>query len=203
MRPMTTLLLAGATIAAVTGLALAAGASPPKKAFHEMTVQMPNGGVAHIRYTGDVAPKLNFVQGPQSPFAAAAFGGPSPFAEIAHMQALMDRQMTAMLVQAQLMRRAAMTDPLTHATLQSGGNGMNLAATGGSFCMRSMQITASPNGGAPKVVSHTEGNCGDAKQAAPTNNTSSSTSNSTGSMRPLQSISYHPARVPPRPRQGI
>lgn len=203
MRPMTTLLLAGAAIAGVTGLALAAGSSPHQNAIHEMTVQMPDGGVAHIRYTGNVAPKLNFVQRAQSPFAAAAFGGPSPFAEIARMQALMDRQMAAMMVQARLMQQAAMRDPLTRATVNSSGNGMNFIATGGSFCMRSVQITASPNGGAPKVVSHSEGNCGDAKQAAPQSSTSSTSPNTSGSMGPLQTISYHPARVPPRSRQGI
>ena len=202
MRPMTTLLLAGAAIAAVTGLALAAGAGLPKNAVHEMTVQMPDGGLARVRYTGNVAPKLNFVRGEQSPYAAAAFG-PSPFAEIARMQALMDRQMTAMMVQARLVQQAAMSDPLTRATLNGGGNGMNSIATGGSFCMRSVQITASPNGGAPKVVSHSEGNCGEAKQAAPQSNTSSTYPNTSGSMGPLQTISYHPARVPPRSRPGI
>jgi hypothetical protein len=202
MRPMTTLLLASAAVAAVTGLALAAGPSTPKASVHEMTVQMPNGGIAHIRYTGDVAPKLNFVQGPQSPFAAVAFDAPSPFAEIARMQALMDHQMAAMMVQVRSMQQAAMADPLMHATLQNGGNGLNFAATGGSFCLRSVQITASANG-APKVVSHTEGNCGGTKQAAPPSPTSSSTESPSGSMTPLQTITYHPARVSPRPRPGI
>ena len=200
MRPMTTLLLAGAAIAGVTGLALAAGSSPHQNAIHEMTVQMPDGGVAHIRYTGNVASKLNFVQGAQSPFTAAAFGAPSPFAEIARMQALMDRQMTAMMVQARLMQQAAMSDPLTRT---SGGNGMNFIGTGGSFCMRSVQITVAPNGGAPKVVSHTEGNCGDARPTTPRSNTSSTSPNTSGSMGPLQTISYHPARGSPRSRQGI
>jgi len=203
MRPMTTLLLAGAAIAGVTGLALAAGAPPANNAVHEMTVQLPNGSVAHIRYTGDVAPKLNFIQGPQSPFAAAAFGGSSPFDEIARMQALMDRQMAAVMLQARLMQRAAMSDPLFHARLNSAGNGTNFASTGGSFCMRSVQITATPNGGAPKIVSHTEGNCGDAKQAAPQSNTSSTSPKASGSMEPLQTISYHPSRVSPRSHSGI
>ena len=203
MRPMTTLLLAGAVIAGVTGLALAAGGTPQKNAVHEMTVQMPNGGIAHIRYTGDMAPKLNFVQGAQSPFAAVAFGGPSPFAEIERMHALMNRQMAAMIVQARLMQQSTMSDPLYRASLSGGGKGTNIASTGGSFCLRSVQITATPSGGAPKVVSHTEGNCGEAKQTAPQSNTSTTSPTAPSSMGPLQTISYHPSRVLPRSRSGI
>lgn len=201
MRLVTGLLI-GAAITGITGLALAAG-----PAIHEMTVATPDGGTAHIRYTGDVPPKVNFVSGPHSPFAMTAFGPgfgtASPFAEIARIQVMMDRQMATMMLQARQMRAAAMTDPLYHATLDgqpAGNNGLNFASTksGNTYCLRSVQITASGNGSAPKVVSHTEGNCG----ALPSPQRKTSTATPLTPIGPVQTISFTP-RMPPRSHQGI
>lgn len=182
MRTVPTMVLAGAAIAGLTGLALAAG-----PAVHDMTVQMPGGGVAHVRYTGDAAPKIAFVQAPVSPYAVNFWGGPSPFAEIDRITALMDRQMEQMMYQARMMQMQGPRDPLTSATLKdipAGSANYTFVSSlaGGNFCMRSTQITASPNGGAPKVVSKTVGNCGDAAAANPTNAPAASAG--------LQPISY-------------
>jgi hypothetical protein len=173
-----------------------------------MTVAMPNGGTAHIRYTGDVAPKVNFVQGPASPFVMTAFGpgfgAESPFAEIERIQALMDRQMAAMMLQARQMQAAA-RDPLYSATFNgvpAGNNAMHFVSTqsGNNYCLRSVQVTASPNGGAPKVVSHTEGNCGNSP--APQLKAPAATAAPSPKV-PLQTITYHPRNPSPPPRQGI
>jgi hypothetical protein len=173
-----------------------------------MTVAMPNGGTAHIRYTGDVAPKVNFVQGPASPFVMTAFGpgfgAESPFAEIERIQALMDRQMASMMLQARQMQVQAMRDPLYSATFNgvpAGDNAMRFVSTssGNNYCFRSVQITASPSGGAPKVVSHTEGNCG---SPAPQMKAPAATAAPSPTV-PLQTISYHPRSPSPQPRQGI
>lgn len=198
---LATALLIGATVAGVTGLALAAG-----PAFHEMTVAMPNGGTAHIRYVGNVPPKINFVSsGPAMTTGfEPAFMPVSPFVEIAAMQAQMDRQMAAMMLQARQLQAAALRDPLYSAALNGqapADNGMRFVAVapGSSYCFRSMAITASPNGGAPKVVSHTEGNCG----ATPSpQKPAVATAPAAEPAAPLQTISYK-APVPVHPRPGI
>jgi hypothetical protein len=202
---LATVFLIGAAVAGVTGLAVAAA-----PAVHEMTVALPNGGTAHIRYTGDVAPKVKFVQGPASPFVMTAFGpgfGPaSPFAEIEHIQAQMDRQMAVMMLQARQMQAAAMRDPVYSATFNgvpAGDNAMRFVSTssGNTYCFRSVQVTASPNGGAPKVVSRSEGNCG--QSPAPQLKAPAATAASPSPKVPLQTISYQPRKPSPHPRQGI
>ena len=201
-----TLVLTGVAMAGVAGLALAAVSAKPQ--MHEMTVQLPDGGVAHVRYIGNVPPKLNFVQ-TASPFTMTGFGPgfssaePSPFAEIERIHALMDRRMAAMMYQARLMQRSALADPLTNAAaVGTSPDGLRLIARGnGNYCMRSVQITASANGGAPKVISHTEGNCGDAPAASPQAKPSATPQPS--SAEPLQTISYQPARIAPSPQRGI
>jgi hypothetical protein len=99
-----------------------------------------------------------------------------------------------------------MRDPLYSATpngVPAGDNGMRFVSTssGNNYCLRSVQITASPNGGAPRVVSHTEGNCGGSP--APQLKTPASQATSPSPKIPLQTISYHPRSPSPQPRQGI
>lgn len=191
MRPAKTVLLAGAAVvglAGLTGLALAASSS-----MHEMTVQVPGGGVAHIQYTGDVAPKVMFVHQPATAFATGFWGVPSPFAELDRISAMMDRQMAQMMYQANLMQQAA-DHPLNAAVFKdmpAGSASYSFVSTmaGNSVCMRTMQITSSPNGGQPKVVSHTSGNCGDKPSAAPAE------LNTTPSSNGLQTISYKPTHT--------
>ncbi len=164
MRTVPMFVLAGAAAVGLTGLALAAGS------MHEMTVQVPGGGVAHVRYTGDVAPKITFIQGEAQPFAAGFWTPDSPFAELDRISTLMDRQMAQLMYQARLMRMQA-ADPLYSATLKdvpAATSGYTVVSTmsGNGFCMRSTQITSSPNGAAPKVVTKMSGNCGNEKSTA-------------------------------------
>lgn len=192
MRTVPTLILAGVAAVGLTGLALAAGS------MHEMTVQVPGGGVAHVHYSGDVAPKITFVQGDAQPFAAGFWAPASPFAELDRISALMDRQMAQMMYQANLMEMQAAT-PLYNATLEgvpAGSSGYTVVSTmsGNGFCIRSTQITSSPNGGSPKVVSKTSGNCDSGKSAAAVNQ-SSDTAAPTG----MRTISYKTTQ----PRHGI
>ncbi len=194
MRTTTTVFLAGAAIAGLTGLALAAG-----PAIHEMTVQGPDGAVAQVRYTGSVAPKVTFVQGPANPFAVSFWGEPSPFAELDRITALMDRQMAQMMYQARALEQPG--SPLSQAVLTdvpagSASYSFVSTASGNGFCMRTTQITSSPNGGKPKVVSQTSGNCGgQSGTAAQVKNAPPSGS--------LQTISYKPGHAEAQPRRGI
>lgn len=196
MRTVPTLILASVAAIGLTGLALAAGS------MHEMTVQVPGGGVAHVRYSGDVAPKITFVQGEAEPFAAAFWAPDSPFAELDRISALMDRQMAQMMYQARLMQMQA-SDPLYSATLKdapAGTSGYTVVSTmsGNGFCMHSTQITSSPNGGAPKVVTKTSGSCGNEKtNAAPSH------MNAAPAAPGLQTISFKSMQPTAPARHGI
>ena len=193
MRPTNTVILAAAAVAALTGLAFAAGSS-----VHEMTVNMPDGGVAHIRYTGDLAPKVSYVRTP-SGSAPIGYFGESPFAEMDRISALMDRQMAVMMQQARMMQQQALQNAsMSSAAFKAlpAGSGYSFISTlsGTGVCMKTVQITASGNA-APKVVSQTSGDCGAENAASPAQTTESSA-------QPLQTISYKP-QAARHPRQGI
>jgi hypothetical protein len=195
MRTATTVLLAGAAIAGLTGLALAAG-----PAIHEMTVRGPDGAVAQIRYTGSVAPKVVFVQGQASPFAASFWGAPSPFADLDRITALMDRQMAQMMYQARMLQQQSLGSPLNQAVftgVPAGAASYSFVSTtsGNGVCTRTTQITSSPNGGKPKVVSQTSGNCSDQSGAGQLKNSQPPSA--------LQTISYKPVPAEAQPRHGI
>jgi hypothetical protein len=185
---MKSLVWSGIAAAGLTGLALAAA-----PAFHDMTLDIPGGGIAHIRYIGDTPPKVNFVRS-ETALAPAAFGpSASPFAELDRISALMDAQMAEMMLHARMMQQAAMQQVPFGA---SGEGGLIQAGSGQGFCMHSVQIT-SDGRSAPKVVSQTSGNCGaEAKPAAPAAAAGQSAPD------PLQAISYRPA-PPSSHRQGV
>lgn len=188
MRLIHASLLAGAAVLGLGAFALPAVGKDP--ATHEMTIQLPGGGTETIRYTGDVAPKVRFVD---APFAIAwpapvAFGfGPS-FAAFDQIAADMDRQMDALWRQARTMASWPADGELSQAALENlgpGGSAYTVVSqsVGNNFCTRMTQITSSPNGGKPKVVSRTSGNC-DANPA------SAETAPSPAS---AQTIADHPA----------
>jgi hypothetical protein len=169
MRVFQTALLTGAAVIAVAGLS---GVAPARDLnTHVMTVQVPGGGVAEIRYTGDVPPRVVFspapaVLGAFMPYSAF-FGSASPFATLDRISAAMDREA------ASLMRRAAMlanapafapNQPIEMAVgnLPPGTESYSMVSTwsGNGVCTQSVEITSPANGGKPRVVSHSSGNCG-------------------------------------------
>jgi len=164
MRLIHASLLVGAAVLGLGAFALpAAGNDQPT---HEMTIQLPDGGTETIRYTGDVAPKIHFVDAPFAiawPAPVAFSFGPS-FAAFDQIAADMDRQMNALWRQAQTMASWPTNGELSQAALQNlgpGGSAYTVVSesVGNNFCTRMTKITSSPNGGKPKVVSRTSGNC--------------------------------------------
>lgn len=164
MRLITSSLLVGAAVLCLGAFAPPATGREP--ATHEMTIQLPNGGSETIVYTGDVAPKVTFVQ---EPFAVAwpgpaTFGfGPS-FAAFDRIAADINRQMDSFWRQAQTMANWSGSGDLSQASLQKLAPGSSAYSVvsqsfGDKVCTRMTQITSSPNGGEPKVVSRTSGNC--------------------------------------------
>jgi hypothetical protein len=147
MRLSRTVLLAGGAAVALAGIARMADAQTSNT--HVMTVQLPNGSIEQIRYSGDVPPQI--IVAPD----AASFE--SPFAALEQMTALMNRQAEAMLRSARAMAMQPM--PMTEAAFGQ-------VPPGGGVCMRSVQITYTGNGEQPHVVSHTSGDCGSAGGAA-------------------------------------
>jgi hypothetical protein len=164
MRLIPASLLVGATVLGLGAFALPAAGKDP--AVHQMTIQLPDGGTETIRYTGAVAPKVSFVE---TPFAIAwpapiAFGFEPTFAAFNRIAADMDRQMDALWQQAAALQNWSNGGDLSQAALQNlgpGGSAYTVVSEsfGNNVCTRMTQITSSPNGGKPKVVSRTSGNC--------------------------------------------
>ena len=164
MRTLQHTLLAGIAAAAL-GISGVASAQSAKS--HVMTVQLPDGGVAQIRYTGDVAPQVGFSETPRPVLAPVPllFGADSPFAMMERISAEMDRQSAAMLRQADaLMAQARSGQPVDVAlrNLPPGSQSYSFVSTlsGSGVCTQSVEITSQGNGQPPRVVRHSAGDCG-------------------------------------------
>jgi hypothetical protein len=164
MKSIFPLVAAGAGALLLAGsVALAAG----QPAVHDLTVQLPGGGVEHIRYTGKVAPKIVF---DTDPFWAVPVEWSRPFAVFDALDMAMDRQMDAMLRQATALQ-AATGSGLSEAGLRDlppGTSSFTWISTtdGARSCTRTIQVNASDGGAKPQVISQTSGDCGDGHHAA-------------------------------------
>jgi hypothetical protein len=161
-----TVLAGVAAIGMATGIGLAGAASA--QTAHVMTVPVPGGGVAQIRYFGDVPPRVAFVPAPAAfdgwmP-VSAVFGYNSPFAMLDRIAAEMDRQAAAMFRYAEAVDRAA-TGGFAAAGLGAipwGGESYSYLSTisGNGVCTQSVRITSRGDGAPPLVEKHSSGNCG-------------------------------------------
>lgn len=153
-------LLPSLLLAAGIGLAGTAGALAAGEQIHQMTIKLPAGGVAHISYTGDKAPKVVVDQNARMP---AAFRADPAFAMFARMQADMNRQMQAMQAMFNdpaLWQRPELDNAILNGTPDNANGVFSISdKDGGNYCMQSVQITQDGNQ-KPKVVRRTEGNCG-------------------------------------------
>jgi len=162
MRTFSSALLVGAA-------ALSLVAVPAFAQTHVMTVSLPDGGTAQIEYTGNIPPRvvIGNAPAPLPVFAAmpTIFGGESPFAMMQRISAEMDRQAAAMFRQVDAMTaRAQSGQPIEvgFGNVPPGTSGYSFVSTISSngVCSRSVEITSTGNGDAPRVVSHRSGNCG-------------------------------------------
>jgi hypothetical protein len=175
MRVFRTTLLACAAAITVAGLSGVAAARDLNT--HVMTVQVPGGGVAEIRYTGDVPPPVVFSPAPTAlgafmPFSAF-FGSASPFATLDRISAAMDREAANLIRQAEMLANApavAPNQPIETAlgNLPPGTESYSMVSTwsGNGVCTQSVEITSPANGGRLRVVSRSSGNCGSAPGSA-------------------------------------
>jgi hypothetical protein len=175
MRILSSLILAGA---AVTGLAVLAPTLARELESHTVTVQLPGGGMETIAYSGKVAPKVSFRAIPVESLPASSFADPfavswnvfPSFAALDRISAAMDRQMDAMMHQAQML--SAGGQPLSNAVLKGMPQGSSFSMVSQTFsngaCVQTTRITQAPGQAKPQVVSQTSGNCGaDSHSAAP------------------------------------
>lgn len=162
-----TWLIAGAAALALAGTTAIANA----QAVHEIAVQLPGGGVEHIRYVGDAKPVV--VMLPANPFAASfaqPFWPSQAFAEMNQIQAQMDRQMNAMLTQARAMQSATQSGALnaSFGNLPRGTVQYTQISTwtGNGMCTRTVRMTTPESGGKLQTVSSTSGDCASNTPAA-------------------------------------
>jgi hypothetical protein len=173
--------LAGVGTVALAGSALAA-----ERAMHVMNVNLPDGSVAHVRYIGDVPPKVELV--PVARAVPVALIDPAlidpnvAFAGFDRMFADFDRQQAALMQHVAGMQQqvaapasgkldrasvsgapAGGTVSYSFTSYSSGGDGKS----GG--CTQSYQMT-SYGTAQPKVVSQSTGDCSKAAKfgTAPT-----------------------------------
>jgi len=166
MRTAKKILLVGiASVALAGGAGLALAQSPD---LHTMTVQLPDGGMATVQYTGKVAPKVTF---DSSPLDAGYFAPVWPFAGLDQVAAQMDSQMNAILHQARVMALPVWnSNRLLEANMKNAPAGITSYSfvstmSGNGVCTHSTEITSNGKGVQPEVTTHTSGDCGPVNHA--------------------------------------
>lgn len=164
MRKLRTTILAGA------GALLAAGAAQAATGeVHRMNVALPDGSVARIEYTGDIAPKVTIQ--PAEARTVLAF---DPFAGFERIMTEMQARHSAMMRQMAALERAVIEaetgvpGQLTLVgNLPAGVHYSYVSSTiDASGCTRTVEYRSDGSGAAPKVTHASTGNC-DAVQRDP------------------------------------
>jgi len=171
MRISTSLILAGATVIGLAGLAPTIARELDS---HTVNVRLPDGGVETITYTGKVAPKVSFRTDPVFGPVDGSFVAFTPFASFAaldRISAEMDRQMDLMLHQAQMMAAMPQDQALYSATLKGlpqGSTSFSMVSetTSNGVCTHVTRITQGAGDAKPQMVSQTSGNCGEGAHGA-------------------------------------
>jgi hypothetical protein len=164
VRKLPAFAFAGVAAAALAGTAFAAA---PKT--HVMNVPLPDGAVAHVEYTGNVAPKVTIDPRPL-PDAPMSWGMPFPsFAGFDRMIQEMQRRSQEMMRQAQeIAHRPAGAAPYiaSYGSLPAGDTSTTVVSVsnGGATCTRTTEIVSQGLGKPPRVTSNVTGKCGRAPQ---------------------------------------
>lgn len=161
MRKLPTALLAAA------GVALAAGAAQASERMKTVQVALPDGSVAQIRYSGDVAPRVAVV-----PVEARRVIAYDPFAEMRQISAIMQARHEAMMRQmAELQQRAraaaaagevAPGQVLVRGTLPAGTSysyTMVSSSNAAGGCTQVVEYRSDGSGAQPKVTRTSSGDC--------------------------------------------
>ena len=159
MRKLPALMIAALSTAAIAGTAAAAARNS-----HVINVALPDGGVAHVQYVGNVAPKVTIEP------AVHSDGDwlPMPsFAGFDRMIAEMNRESEAMMRQAQQLGHQPVGNGAVPyvASLSNAPAGMSSTtivsySNGNQTCTRTTEAVSQGLGKPPKISSSLTGNCG-------------------------------------------
>ena len=168
MRKIRTAVLAGIAAFCAAGTAMAAS-----KDNHVMNVNLPDGSVARIEYTGDVAPQVKIDPSVRVvPIRFVDAFDASPFIGFDRLFADMDRQVAAMMQQAQALSAGSDGDlkPDLAALRDTPAGTVSYrfvsVRNGDQVCSRSWQMTSQGSGQQPKLVSASTGDCDGAAAGA-------------------------------------
>lgn len=167
MRKMHKILAVGAATLLCAGAAVAATHDS-----HVMTVDLPDGSVAHIHYIGKVAPKVSVIPADVRAidlFDPLAPSGASPFAAINRISARIDREFAAMIQQTAAMERqtgmmqaGGAMQPAALGTLPPGATvrySYVSTTTGNGTCSQSVEWTSDGAHQQPRVIRTSSGDC--------------------------------------------
>ena len=160
MRKLPAFAFAGVAAAALAGTAFAAAPNT-----HVMNVPLPDGSVARVEYTGNVAPKVTIAPRPIAD-AAMPWGMALPsFAGFDRIFQEMQRQSQEMMRQAQeVAHHPAGAAPYiaSFGNLPAGQTSTTIVSVsnGGGTCTRTTEVVSQGPGKAPKVTSSITGRCG-------------------------------------------
>jgi hypothetical protein len=165
MRFVRTTILAGGGALLLAGTAAAAAGK-----LHTMHVALPDGSVAEIEYSGDVAPRVSV-----QPVEAVPVAFVDPFAELEQMAAYMEAQHQAMMQQVAAIEQAAaqagagVPGQVTVAgTLPAGVHYTYVSsATDANGCTQTVEYSSDGSNRQPKVTRTSAGSCDSARSDAP------------------------------------
>lgn len=172
MRFANAVLIGVASLAIAGSAAIAEGTQPRT---HEMTVRLPDGGIARVEYTGNVAPKVEVSQGPALTFRTgfAPFWSDPAFGELNRVSAEMNqfwasfgRQMAGVMSANENVIRSFdnPNQPIDAAfgKMPAGSYSTVTEFSSNGACSRMVRITSEP-GSKPKTTSQMSGDCGKAR----------------------------------------
>jgi len=162
MKKLSALALGGVA-ALFAGTAIAA-----TQKTHRMDVPLPNGGVVHVEYVGDVAPKVTVApvgaMAPGGMFAPMAFPAMPDMGNFDRMFQQVQQQMRQV---EQMSRQAPGMNIASYGGMPDGATSVSVVTTsnGGVSCTRTTEVVSQGAGKPPKVTTNVSGNCGNAPQA--------------------------------------
>jgi hypothetical protein len=165
MRLARTTILAGSA-----ALLLAGTAAYAADKLHTMNVSLPDGSIAQIQYTGDVAPQVVVAPADAAPIAYV-----DPFAELDRMAAFMEAQRQAMMQQVAAMEQAAARagasapgQSTVVSDLPAGTQFSYVSSTtDANGCTQTVEYSSDGSSAQPKVTRTSAGNCDKATSEAP------------------------------------
>ena len=146
--------LAGIAAAALAGTSIAANSQT-----HKMDVPLPDGGVVHVEYAGDVAPKVTV-----APSQPGALWMQSAFPEFGNFDRIFAQTNSQMRQIEQMARQPAGAPGMniaSYGSLPAGTSSISVVSTsnGSKSCTRTTEVTSQGAGKPPKVVTNVSGDC--------------------------------------------